>query len=69
VEDVHTSYWDSEEYGGHEVPGVLNTTMQFFTSLTHQLNAEHLQPEYKNEFADKIEFIHFYKEMIVIKRL
>lgn len=69
VEDVHTSYWNEHGFEGDPVPGTKGTMMEFFTSLTHQLNAEHLQPEYKNRYADKIEFIHFYKEMIVIKRL
>lgn len=70
VEDVHTSYWDSEEYGGNKVPGAFGTTMQFFSYLTHQLNAEHLNADYRDDYyANMIEFIHFYKELIVIKRL
>lgn len=69
VEDVHTSYWDNKEYDGSEKPGDKGTTMQFFSFLTHQLNGEHLKLEYQNQYARMIEFIHFYKEMIVIKRL
>lgn len=69
VEDVHSSYWDDGEYEGSEKPGDKNTTMRLFTDLTHQINAEHLKQEYRNEYANMIEFIHFYKEMIVIKRL
>ena len=69
VEDVHTSYYEDEEYGGKTWPGEPTTTMWFFTNLTHQLNAEHLKEEHRNEYAYKIEFIHFYKEMIVIKKL
>jgi hypothetical protein len=68
IEDVHVSYWEDEEYKGNKVPGAKNTTMWFFTTLTHQLNDEHLEPEYRNEYAYKIEFIHFYKELIVIKK-
>lgn len=69
VEDVHSSYWSEWGYEGNEVPGTVGTTMQFFTFLTHQLNAEHLKAEYKNQYVQMIEWIHFYKEMIVIKRL
>ena len=68
VEDVHTSYW-KENFDGNEVPGAKGTTMEFFLSLTHQLNHETIEPKYKNKYAGKIEFIHFYKEIIVIKKL
>lgn len=69
VEDVHTSYYDTQEFGGNEKPGAKDTTMQFFSFLTHQLNGEHLKLEYQNQYARMIEFIHFYKELIVIKKL
>lgn len=69
IEDVHTSYYDDKEFEGSEKPGDKNTTMHFFSVLTHQLNGEHLKLEYQNQYARMIEFIHFYKEMIVIKRL
>jgi hypothetical protein len=68
IEDVHTSYWD-ENYGGSEVPGAKGTAMEFFTRIAHQLNSGTLLPEYRTEFADKLEFIHFYKEIIVVKKL
>jgi len=68
VEDAQTSYWDDEEYKGNKVPGDIETTMGYFTYLTHQMNWEVLQPEYRNEYADKILFVHFYKELIVIKK-
>jgi len=68
VEDIHTSYW-KEYFDGNEVPGAKGTTMEFFTNLTHQLNYDTIQPKYKNRFSGKIEFIHFYKQLIVIKKL
>lgn len=68
VEDVHTSYWEKYGYNGNPEPGKGVTAMNYFTFLCHQLNYETLLPEYANEFAGMIEFIHFYKEMIVIKR-
>ena len=67
VEDVHTSYWE-KYFDGNPEPGKGLTTMNYFTFLCHQLNHETLLPEYRNEFATLIEFIHFYKEVIVIKR-
>ncbi len=69
VEDVHTSYWQNEEYNGKEWPGEPVTSMWFFSNLTHQLNAQHFDVKHKNEFAGKLAFIHFYKELIVIKKL
>ena len=75
IEDVHTSYW-SEYFDGNREPGAKGTTMgffaelvRFFTFLTHQLNDHVLEAEFKNDLSGKIKFIHFYKEMIVIKRL
>ncbi len=68
VEDVHTSYW-RENFDGDELPGAKGTTMKFFMDLTHQLNHETILPKYKNKYAGKIEFIHFYKQLIVIKKL
>lgn len=67
VEDCHTSYW-RENFAGNPIPGAVGTTMEFFTRLCHQLNHETLLPEYRTEFAPLIEWTHFYKEIIVIKR-
>lgn len=67
VEDVHTSYW-KKYFDGNPEPGQGTTTMNYFTNLCHQLNHEALLPEYRNEFAPLLEWVHFYKEVIVIKR-
>ena len=69
IEDVHTSYWENEEYEGKRWPGEPVTTMWFFTTLCHQLNAHAFDSKHHNEFTGQIEFIHFYKELIVIKKL
>lgn len=69
VEDVHSSYWEDHGFEGKKWPGEPETTMSFFAMLTHQMNAEHFEQRHRNEFAGMIEFIHFYKELIVIKRL
>ncbi len=69
VEDVHTSYYQNEEYEGKNKPGAVSTTMGFFTGLCHPLNWETLVPEFRNEYAGKLEVIHFYKEILVIKKL
>lgn len=69
IEDVHTSYWQDEEFEGKAWPGEPVSTMWYFGHLTHQMNSEHFAEKHRNEFAGMIEFIHFYKEMIVIKKL
>lgn len=67
-EDVHTSYWP--EYKGRKVPGANGTTIQFFKDLTDQLNHEVLEPIFRQQqYAGKIEYIHFYKELVIIKKL
>lgn len=70
VEDVHTSYW--HEYNGEPdpaAPGFQNSTMAYFQRLTNQLNHYTLKAEFKDgRFADHIEFIHFFPELIIIKK-
>lgn len=65
VEDVHTSYW-VQEYGGNPDPSADLTTMGFFRKLTNQLNYEVLASQYREEWAPTIEYIHFFKELIII---
>jgi cephalosporin hydroxylase len=69
IEDVHTSYFEDEGYEGKAIPGDKGTTMDYFASLTHQLNSEHFAGQYRDQYAGMIDFIHFYKELIVIKRV
>lgn len=66
-EDLHCSYWD-EHFSGNPEPGRGITAMNYFTHLAHQLNDHVLLPEFQNEFAGKIEFVHFYRELVVLKR-
>lgn len=69
VEDVHTSYFESDEYNGSRDLSAKNTSMNYFSRLTHQLNYLHINTEDQRfDYAGKIEFIHFYKEVIVIKK-
>lgn len=67
IEDVHTSYW-VDYYKGNPVPGEGVTTMNCFTALCHQLNAEALREEYKSEYVGQIEYIHFYPKLIIVKK-
>jgi hypothetical protein len=57
-----------KNFSGDPKPGAEGTVMQFAKDLCDQVNDHVLLPEYKNEYAGQIEFIHFYKEMIVIKK-
>ena len=65
VEDVHTSYWFSEYLGQENDTQPHQSTMGFFQWLTHQLNYEVWPGEH--QYTD-IEYIHFYKEIIFIKK-
>lgn len=68
IEDCHTSYW-RENFNGDPNPEAHGTVMQFAKSLCDQLNYQTLLPQYKNKYAAMIEYVHFYKEVIVIKKL
>lgn len=61
IEDVHTSYF-SEHYGGTKDPHGHNT-MNYFKRL-----ADHLNYEAAGLKNFNLEFIHFYKEIIFIKK-
>jgi demethylmacrocin O-methyltransferase len=67
VEDVHTSYWE-KEYLGNSDPREGDTIMAYLQQLTHQLNDKTLQRRYRNVFAGQLEFVHFYPEMVIIKK-
>lgn len=67
LEDVHTSGWPGE-YQGCENPKEGNTILNYIKNLTDQLNWEVWKGEYRTEFSNTIEFIHFYKEVIIIKK-
>jgi hypothetical protein len=68
-EDVHTSFW-MQDYGGDPDPAVRNTTLAFFQLLTAQLSQDTLLPEYRREMlAGYLEFIHFYRNLVIVKKL
>lgn len=67
VEDVESAYSDKWS-GGNPNPNEGETTMNFFKRLTDQLNAEFFAAEYRNEYAGKIDSIHFHRNMVVIKK-
>lgn len=66
-EDVHTSYW-KKYYEGNPNPSEGDTTMNFFKRLTDQLNHDVLEKQYKNGYAGQLAFIHFYHELVVIRK-
>jgi len=67
AEDVHTSYW-RENYAGNPDPQVRSTSMGFFQKLTAQLNHATLLSEYRDQYAGQLEYIHFYPELVVVKK-
>ena len=66
-EDVHTSFWF--EYKGDPDPAAPGTTLKYFQELTPQLSHDSMKPEYRNQFAGYIDFIHFYRNLVIIKKL
>jgi hypothetical protein len=68
VEDLHSSY-HSFYYGNKEAnpnPSLGNTAMNFFKRLTDEVNKELLEPGY--HLGYDIEFMHFYKDLLIIKK-
>lgn len=79
-EDVHTSFW--AEYHGDPDPKKLGswpsrqpgtpiehqTTVQFFQQLTAQLSHDTLLPEFRDSYAGYLAFIHFYRNLVIIKK-
>jgi hypothetical protein len=67
-EDIHTSFW-LQDYGGDPDPKGKGTTIQFFQELTAQLSFDTLVEEYRRPaYAGQIEFIHFYRNLVIVKK-
>ena len=66
VEDTQTSYWT--KLGGYDNPNEKRATT-FFSNLTDSLNYNEFLGDYKPSTIEKeLEFIHFYHNIIVIKK-
>ena len=66
-EDVHTSFWP-DEYKGNPDPLAPGTTLKYFQELTPQLSQDSMKAEYRNHFAGYLDFIHFYRNLVIIKK-
>lgn len=67
IEDTHSSY-DPYYADSAVLPGVRDTAMHFFTYLAHSPNIPFIDPVYHIGLYPDIEFIHFYKDLIIIKK-
>lgn len=68
-EDVHTSFW-MQDYGGDPDPATRSTTLAYFQLLTAQLSQDTLLQEYRRDnLAGYLEFIHFYRNLVILKKL
>lgn len=69
IEDAHTSYWKEHGYGGGDHPG---TVMNYFKTQADLLNVYHMRGRTEQERIDNavpdIESIHFFKEIIFIRK-
>lgn len=68
VEDIHSSY---HSYYPDSCPNPdpqfsKGTAMSFFTRLVHEVNRDHICPWY--HLGYDIAYIHFYKDLIIIKK-
>lgn len=69
VEDLHSSY-DPFYSDSSPRPGERGTAMGFFSRLLHSVNSDFIEEQYKDEMFlyDDIDYIHFYKELVIIKK-
>lgn len=67
IEDVHSSYWHEEGFGGGDHP---DTVMNFFKQQADGLNSYHLNGRLwlTHLPVPDIESIHFFKEIIFIRK-
>ena len=66
VEDTQTSYWT--KLGGYDNPND-NRATTFFSKLTDGLNYKEFLGDYKPSMIEEgLEFIHFYHNIIIIKK-
>lgn len=68
VEDVHTSFF-SEGFGGDPDPNSSQfTTLKYFQRLTSQLYTKTLDKKFQGPFFGFIDFIHFYENLVIIRK-
>ena len=66
IEDTQTSYW--KKLGGYDNPNEKRSTT-YFSNLTDGLNYKEFLGDYKPSIIEEeLEFIHFYHNIIVIKK-
>lgn len=69
VEDVHTSLFSGDEFGGQPDPcGGKETSLKYFQRLTAQLYEKTLQEPYRAPIFGTIDFIHFYENLVIIRK-
>lgn len=73
VEDTHSSYDPYYEDSNPDfMANMPETAMDFFTFLCHSVNHDFIKQEYLDRYPSiiypDIEFIHFYKDLIIIKK-
>lgn len=69
VEDLETSYWPDKGYQGASNPKDDKTIMNFLKSLTDAPNSHCFDAKYHDEYSGKIEYIHFFKQTCIIKKI
>ena len=66
IEDLHSSYTYPYYRDANPNPSEGETAMNFIKRLTDEVNKDFFKDEYKLGY--EIEFIHFYKDMAIIKK-
>ena len=72
-EDLHTAYWDSDEYQGNDSGNPhAETSINFFKRLTDVLNWEYIERKENygelKMYENMIEYIHFHPKIVIIKK-
>lgn len=70
IEDIESSWWN--EHGFDGTPDYMNfnadTTINFCRMLTNPVNAKHIPQPHNAMFRYEIESVHFYQNLVIIKK-
>jgi len=69
VEDLETSYWEDLGYKGNKDPKKGKTIVNYLKELVDATNSHCYREEFRDEYSSKIDFIHFFKQTCIIRKV
>lgn len=69
VEDLETSYWSDKGYEGSKDPNKGATIVNYLKGMVDSPNSHCFAQSFCNDFSGQIEYIHFFKQTCIIKKI